>query len=66
MEFENLTFEKAVAELEKVVARLEKGTLSLEQSLELYEKGMKLSAVCHDRLQNAKLRLEEISTDQEQ
>lgn len=64
MEFETMTFEKAVTELEKVVAKLEKGNLSLEQSLTLYEKGTKLSAVCHQRLETAKLKLEEISSDQ--
>ncbi len=36
---QQLSFEKAMAELEKIVAKLEKGNLSLEQSLELYERG---------------------------
>ena len=62
---QQLSFEKAMAELEKIVAKLEKGNLTLEQSLELYEKGTKLSAVCHKTLQSAQLKIEEITKQEE-
>ncbi|MBC5787295.1 MULTISPECIES: exodeoxyribonuclease VII small subunit [Clostridiaceae] len=62
---QQLSFEKAMAELEKIVAKLEKGNLSLEQSLELYEKGTKLSAICHEKLQSAQLKIEEITKQEE-
>ena len=39
-------FEAAIAELESIVKKLEEGELPLEQSLELYERGMKLSRFC--------------------
>jgi exodeoxyribonuclease VII small subunit len=51
-------FEGAIAELETVVRRLEEGDLALEQSLELYERGVRLSRYCHARLEAAERRIE--------
>jgi exodeoxyribonuclease VII small subunit len=51
-------FEAAIAELESIVKKLEEGELPLEQSLELYERGMKLSRFCHSRLEDAERRIE--------
>ena len=51
-------FEGAIAELETIVRRLEEGDLALEQSLELYERGVKLSRYCHARLEEAERRIE--------
>jgi exodeoxyribonuclease VII small subunit len=51
-------FEAAIAELESIVKKLEEGELPLEQSLELYERGMKLSRFCHSRLEEAERRIE--------
>ncbi|HUU02951.1 MAG TPA: exodeoxyribonuclease VII small subunit [Myxococcota bacterium] len=38
------SFEALMEEFEKIVARLESGELSLDESVELFEKGMKLAA----------------------
>jgi len=46
-------FEAAIAELETIVRKLEEGDLALEQSLELYERGVRLSRYCHARLEEA-------------
>jgi exodeoxyribonuclease VII small subunit len=43
---EALTYEQARDELASVVKRLETGGLTLEQSLDLWERGEKLAAVC--------------------
>jgi exodeoxyribonuclease VII small subunit len=51
-------FEGAIAELETIVRRLEEGDLALEQSLELYERGVRLSRYCHARLEAAERRIE--------
>jgi exodeoxyribonuclease VII small subunit len=51
-------FEAAIAELESIVKKLEEGDLPLEQSLELYERGVKLSRFCHSRLEEAERRIE--------
>jgi exodeoxyribonuclease VII small subunit len=51
-------FEAAIAELELIVKKLEDGELTLEQSLELYERGVRLSRYCHGRLEEAERRVE--------
>ncbi len=57
------SFETSLAELEKIVGKLESGDLPLEQSLELFEKGIKLSRECRDRLANAERRIEILMKD---
>jgi exodeoxyribonuclease VII small subunit len=52
------TFETSLTELEDIVAKLEDGDLPLEKSLELFEKGIKLSRECRERLSNAERRIE--------
>ena len=54
-------FETSLTELEAIVAKLEDGDLPLEQSLELFEKGIKLSRECRSRLTNAERRIEVLS-----
>lgn len=51
-------FEASLAELESIVKQLEAGDLPLERSLELYEKGMRLSAECRQELEEAETRVE--------
>ena len=51
-------FETSLSELEEIVARLEDGDLPLEESLGLFEKGIKLSRECRERLSNAERRIE--------
>ena len=46
-------FEESIKELEKIVARLEKGDIGLEESLDLFEKGIKLSKACNEMLDKA-------------
>lgn len=57
------SFENSLGELEKIVRRLEDGDLSLEESLELFEKGVKLSRECRERLTQAERRIEVLSED---
>jgi exodeoxyribonuclease VII small subunit len=52
-----LSYEQARDELTSVVKRLEAGGLSLEQSLELWERGEKLAAICAEWLEGARARL---------
>ncbi|MEX2236084.1 MAG: exodeoxyribonuclease VII small subunit [Dehalococcoidia bacterium] len=53
-------FEAALKELEELVGRLEAGGLSLDESISLYEQGMKLAAVCQERLDSASLRITQL------
>ena len=57
------SFETSLAELESIVDRLEGGDLPLEESLELFEKGIKLSRECRTRLTNAERRIEVLMKD---
>ena len=57
------TFEASLAELEQIVAKLEGGDLPLEESLELFEKGIKLSRECRERLTKAERRIEILMKD---
>ncbi|MDF5754714.1 exodeoxyribonuclease VII small subunit [Spongiactinospora sp. TRM90649] len=51
------SYEKAREELTEVVRRLEAGGLTLEQSIELWERGEKLAALCEEWLQGARVKL---------
>lgn len=57
------TFEQALASLEQVVQKLEKGDLPLEESLKLYEEGVRLSRLCHGKLEEAEGRIEVLLKD---
>jgi exodeoxyribonuclease VII small subunit len=54
---ETLSYEQARDKLAAVVKRLEAGGLTLEQSLELWERGERLAAVCEQWLDGARARL---------
>ena len=57
------TFEASLAELETIVEQLENGDLPLEESLQLFEKGVKLSRECRERLSQAERRIEVLMKD---
>jgi exodeoxyribonuclease VII small subunit len=56
------TYEQAYQQLAQVVELLEAGQLSLDESLVLYERGQQLVQFCQGRLENAELRIEQLST----
>ena len=56
-------FEQALEALEKIVERLEKGELTLEESLKLYEEGIRLSRLCHGKLEEAEGKIEMLLKD---
>lgn len=60
---ENITFEENMIKLGKIVLELEKGEIPLEKAVELYGKGMKLSAECKKQLQEAQIKITEDSSN---
>jgi exodeoxyribonuclease VII small subunit len=54
---QSLSYEQARDELTGVVRQLEAGGLTLEQSLDLWERGEKLAAICSEWLDGARARL---------
>jgi exodeoxyribonuclease VII small subunit len=57
------TFEQALQQLEQIVQKLEKGELALEESLKLYEEGVRLSRLCHGKLEEAEGKIEMLIKD---
>lgn len=57
------TFEESLNELEAIVKKLEEGDMPLEESLELFERGVRLSRDCRDRLTKAERRIELLTKD---
>jgi exodeoxyribonuclease VII small subunit len=57
------TFEQALQQLEQIVQKLEKGDLALEESLKLYEEGIRLSRLCHAKLEEAEGKIELLMKD---
>lgn len=64
-ELENLSFEAALEELEQLVAKLEQGDLTLEASMALFERGQRLADYCNRQLDEASLRVEQLTVDGE-
>jgi exodeoxyribonuclease VII small subunit len=58
---ENVSFEKALAELEEIVRALESGKAPLEESIQSYERGIALKNHCEKKLAEARLKIEKIS-----
>lgn len=52
------SFEEALEGLEEIVAKLESGEPRLEESIRLFEEGMRLSALCQKRLDEADRKVE--------
>jgi exodeoxyribonuclease VII small subunit len=57
------SFETSLEALEQIVRDLEQGDLPLEKSLELFEKGIRLSRECQERLSQAERRIEVLLRD---
>lgn len=55
---EELSYEAARAELAEVVTKLESGGGTLEEALALWERGEQLAAICQQRLDGARARLD--------
>ena len=52
-----LNFEETMKELEEVVQKLENGELNLDESIQEFEKGMKLSKDASKYLENAEKKI---------
>jgi len=61
---EELTFEEALKALKETVEKLESEDMSLEESLKLFEFGMQLSERCSQLLDEAELKIKQLTTDE--
>ena len=60
---QNNEFETSFRRLESIVEKLEQEELSLDESLALFEEGVKLSRLCHGRLDKIEKKIETILAD---
>ena len=58
---EGLSYEEALNELQEIVSNLESGERSLEETLALYQRGQVLARYCAGLLDQAELKLQQIS-----
>ena len=57
----DMNFEQALKALEQIVHTLESGEAPLDEAIALYERGNHLRALCQQRLDAAKARIEAIT-----
>jgi len=58
-----VSFEDAFAQLEGIVRQLESGSLPLDASLELFEQGQRMAAFCSAKLDEAELKIQQLTAD---
>ncbi len=58
-------FETSLNELEQLVDQMEQGELTLEQSLQHFERGIKLTKTCQQALKEAELKVQQLLGDGE-
>lgn len=61
---EKVTFEENMNKLGQIVAQLEKGDIPLENAVELYGESLKLTAECRRQLDEAKIKITEVGSDE--
>ncbi len=54
---ENKTFEESLSELEQIASKLESGDLGLDEAIKEFEKGIKLSKECSEKLDEAEKKI---------
>ncbi len=55
------SFESSFAQLQDVISKLENADLPLEEAIKLYEEGKRLSKLCAQILESARLRMTTLS-----
>jgi exodeoxyribonuclease VII small subunit len=60
---EEMKYEEAFQELKELVEKLESNELELEEGLELFERGQALAKRCGDLLEEADLKIKEITAN---
>ncbi|MCI5911328.1 MAG: exodeoxyribonuclease VII small subunit [Oscillospiraceae bacterium] len=59
-----MSIEEEIKELEEITNKLENTTLSLDESLKLYKKGTEISGSIKKRIENAKLQVNYIESEE--
>ncbi len=59
-----MSIEEEIKELEEITNKLENTTLSLDESLKIYKKGTEISGSIKKRIENAKLQVNYIESEE--
>lgn len=59
-EVKERSFEEAMSELEQVVEKLEQGDVPLEEAISMFQEGMLLSKLCHEKLEKVEKQMDQI------
>ncbi|TGA96384.1 exodeoxyribonuclease VII small subunit [Sporolactobacillus shoreae] len=54
------TFEEAMGKLETIVRQLEENDVPLEKAIDLFQEGMSLSKLCHDKLETVSKKMDQL------
>ena len=60
---ESIKYEEAIKRLEEITAALEKNELGIEEMIDLYAEGTKIVSECSKALENAHIKITEISKE---
>lgn len=60
-----MAFETSLKRLDEILEKLQSQDLSLDEAVSLYKEGMDISLECKKELEEAKLKLSEISPSEE-
>ncbi len=60
------TFEDSIKELEDIIREMESGDLPLEKAVENYEKGVKLSRLCQDLLDQTEKKITRLTLESDE
>ncbi len=58
-------FEEALKKLQGIVEKLERGDLPLEDALSSFTEGVKLAKFCHQKLEEAENKIQELLKDEQ-
>ncbi|MET1247818.1 exodeoxyribonuclease VII small subunit [Sporolactobacillus sp. STCC-11] len=53
-------FEEAMDKLEQIVKQLEENDVPLEKAIGLFQEGMALSKICHDKLETVEKKMDQL------
>ena len=62
---ENFDFNKGLTELEQIVKQMDSADLSLDESLKLFEKGVTLTKLCQNALQDTEAKISLLINDKD-
>lgn len=61
---EKKSYEEYISRLKEIIETLENGEVPLEESIKLFEEGTKVSNDCYNMLNNAKIKVTELTTEE--